>query len=208
MPRPRFKKLDPDKQAKILDAAEEEFLSKGFGGASLNEIMKDLGISKGAAYYYFDDKADLFGACLSRLLRKVEIFLTSVTLDFESDNRFWQSMNKMCVDMLQLVVHDLQWQASFRLFMTASSDPKLMHLLHDIHEPYEAWVLAIVIRAQERKFLRQDLDPKLASRLWMNIGMTFDQWLMECYATTGEWGDLNGIASNYCDLIRRALAPI
>ena len=32
----------------------------GFENASLNRIIKKAGISKGAMYYYFDDKMDLY----------------------------------------------------------------------------------------------------------------------------------------------------
>ncbi len=60
MPRPRFHKLPEEKQERILEAAAREFTAHGYEGASLNKILTAAGISKGAAYYYFDDKADLF----------------------------------------------------------------------------------------------------------------------------------------------------
>jgi AcrR family transcriptional regulator len=43
-----------------LEAAAKEFVAHGFEAASLNRILDDAGISKGAAYYYFDDKTDLY----------------------------------------------------------------------------------------------------------------------------------------------------
>lgn len=60
MPRPRFNTLPPDKRQRILEAAALEFASRVFEQASLNRIIEAAGISKGAAYYYFDDKADLY----------------------------------------------------------------------------------------------------------------------------------------------------
>jgi AcrR family transcriptional regulator len=62
MPRPRFLKLSPERRQQILEAAAREFGHHGFDGASLNHILGAAGLSKGAAYYYFDDKADLFTA--------------------------------------------------------------------------------------------------------------------------------------------------
>ncbi len=64
MPRPRFDRLDPDKRRRILAVAAEEFAARGVGNASLNRIIDHAGISKGAAYYYFDDKADLFATVI------------------------------------------------------------------------------------------------------------------------------------------------
>jgi AcrR family transcriptional regulator len=63
-PRPRFQNLDPAKREAILAAAAEEFARNGFDGASLNAIIDKAGLSKGAMYYYFDDKADLFATVL------------------------------------------------------------------------------------------------------------------------------------------------
>ena len=72
MPRPRFKKLAADKRAAIIEAAGVEFAAHGFQGASLNAIIAAAGISKGAFYYYFDDKADLFATVIE--------YATEVTL--------------------------------------------------------------------------------------------------------------------------------
>ena len=60
MPLPRFQKLSHEKQQVLLDAAREEFAARGFDKASLNRIIAAAGVSKGAMYYYFSDKADLF----------------------------------------------------------------------------------------------------------------------------------------------------
>ena len=58
MPRPRFEKLPPEKRETILETAAKEFAEFGYEGASLNQILAKSGISKGAAYYYFDNKED------------------------------------------------------------------------------------------------------------------------------------------------------
>ena len=64
MPLPRFHKLEPERRQAILDAASEEFAANGFEGASYNRIIAGAGISKGAMYYYFADKDDLFRTVL------------------------------------------------------------------------------------------------------------------------------------------------
>ena len=68
MPRPRFNNLDADKQASILNAAFEAFSEHGFEDASYNLIIERAGISKGAMYYYFDDKEDLYSTVVRREL--------------------------------------------------------------------------------------------------------------------------------------------
>ena len=47
---------------KIQDAAMEEFLDKGFLGASLRQIVKNAGVTTGAFYGYFSSKEALFAS--------------------------------------------------------------------------------------------------------------------------------------------------
>ena len=68
MPRPRFDKLDPERQEALLDAAMRELAARGPEGASLNKVLADVGLSKGVAYYYFDDREDLFVTVISRVV--------------------------------------------------------------------------------------------------------------------------------------------
>ncbi len=62
MVRPRFAKLAPEQQQRILQAAIDEFSAHGFHDASLNQVIEAAGISKGSLYYYFDGKDDLIAA--------------------------------------------------------------------------------------------------------------------------------------------------
>ena len=48
------------KRRQILDGARRVFLSRGFDGASMGEIAKVSGVSKGTLYVYFDGKEKLF----------------------------------------------------------------------------------------------------------------------------------------------------
>ena len=49
-------------QQKILEAAKQEFLEKGFQGASLRNIVKTAGVTTGAFYGYYSNKEALFAA--------------------------------------------------------------------------------------------------------------------------------------------------
>lgn len=55
----RFEKLSQDKKQRILEAAREEFARVPYEEASINQIIKNAGISRGSFYTYFEDKNDL-----------------------------------------------------------------------------------------------------------------------------------------------------
>jgi AcrR family transcriptional regulator len=52
------------KRRQILDGARRVFLADGFDGASMNDIARVAGVSKGTLYVYFDSKETLFDALI------------------------------------------------------------------------------------------------------------------------------------------------
>src|SRR5271163_2999619 len=53
---------DSSKRRQILAGARAVFLDLGFDGASMGEIARSAGVSKGTLYVYFADKSRLFEA--------------------------------------------------------------------------------------------------------------------------------------------------
>src|SRR5450432_1736181 len=53
---------DSSKRRQILDGASKVFMDLGFDGASMGEIARAAGVSKGTLYVYFADKNRLFEA--------------------------------------------------------------------------------------------------------------------------------------------------
>lgn len=52
---------------KLLDAAQAVFHAKGVAGASLSDVAQAAGLTRGAIYWHFANKADLFDAMLQRV---------------------------------------------------------------------------------------------------------------------------------------------
>jgi AcrR family transcriptional regulator len=57
---------DSSKRRQILDGARKVFMDLGFDGASMGEIARAAGVSKGTLYVYFDDKSRLFEAIVEQ----------------------------------------------------------------------------------------------------------------------------------------------
>lgn len=64
-------KRDRQTKEKLLKAAKEEFLDKGYMKASLRNICKKADVTTGALYFFFEDKEDLFGALVEKPLKEV-----------------------------------------------------------------------------------------------------------------------------------------
>src|SRR5437899_11544212 len=50
----------------LLDAAERVFREQGVAHTSLTEVAASAGVTRGAVYWHFRDKADLFAAMCDR----------------------------------------------------------------------------------------------------------------------------------------------
>ena len=48
----------------LIDAAELVFELRGVAGASLQEVAETAGVTRGAVYWHFRDKVDLFNAMM------------------------------------------------------------------------------------------------------------------------------------------------
>jgi AcrR family transcriptional regulator len=57
-------RLNDEKTRQILDGARRVFLADGFDGASMNDIARVAGVSKGTLYVYFQSKQALFEALI------------------------------------------------------------------------------------------------------------------------------------------------
>lgn len=56
---------DPEKRNQILAGARQVFFDRGFDAASMGDIARAAGVSKGTLYVYFENKDDLFAELVS-----------------------------------------------------------------------------------------------------------------------------------------------
>ncbi len=75
---------DESTQARILEAGKAEFLQKGFKNASLRSIAREAGVTTGAIYGYYPDKAALFDALVSEPANDLRNWYLSVQRAFDA----------------------------------------------------------------------------------------------------------------------------
>lgn len=85
------------KRNEILDVAQRFVYTRGYEQMSIQDILDELKISKGAFYHYFDSKQDLLEAFIDRIIEEVERLLTPVVYDtglptLEKLQRFFASL--------------------------------------------------------------------------------------------------------------------
>lgn len=69
-----------DENPKLFDSALTEFAAKPYDNASLNDIIKSSGISKGSFYHKFKDKMDLYLCVMDVISRQKTAFSKDATM--------------------------------------------------------------------------------------------------------------------------------
>jgi AcrR family transcriptional regulator len=70
-----------ERRAQIIEAALALFTRQGYANTTVDDIATESGLSKGAIYWYFDSKHDLFQATASSVMDKmVERSLTEIMI--------------------------------------------------------------------------------------------------------------------------------
>jgi TetR/AcrR family acrAB operon transcriptional repressor len=68
----RTKEEAQETRNRILDTAERVFVEKGVSNTSLAQLAEAAGVTRGAIYWHFRNKADLFDAMMSRVVLPME----------------------------------------------------------------------------------------------------------------------------------------
>lgn len=77
----RTKEQAAETREDLLDAAEAVFHAKGVGRATLDDIAKAAGVTRGALYWHFDNKAAIFNAMCDRVALPMQAMLDTLAAD-------------------------------------------------------------------------------------------------------------------------------
>ncbi|MCA1491931.1 TetR/AcrR family transcriptional regulator [Sinorhizobium alkalisoli] len=75
---------DPVKREQILEGAKRVFMRSNFDAASMNDITREAGVSKGTLYVYFENKEDLFEALIARERSRIVSSIKQLLNDHDS----------------------------------------------------------------------------------------------------------------------------
>lgn len=96
----------PGVREKLIEAAKEEFMQKGYYEASLRDIAKAAETSTNSIYVRFSDKAGLFAAIVNPARERIEQFYRESLSDFSKDhgNAGFSEMEKFTSSRLEEMV--------------------------------------------------------------------------------------------------------
>ena len=114
---------------RLLDAAELLFQAQGVSQTSLQQIAQQAGATRGAIYWHFKDKADLFNAMMDRVKLPLEAAAQQVAGGPEADPI--EDVERMMAEALKLMTTDPQVR---RVFDIATHKVEYTHDMQSVHQ--------------------------------------------------------------------------
>lgn len=205
MPRPRFNKLSAKKRERILEAAAKEFAAHGYDGASLNQILDKAGISKGAAYYYFDDKADLYATTVLHYSQEIMSDTLTDPAQFTAVN-FWDELTAVYRHQFTSYAERPWVFGVVKAGGSMSAEMLMQGPLAELWEQAQFLLVHLFQRGRELGLIRTDLPEDLLLSLVIAVDDAHDRWLFDHWSELSP-ADLEQAASRISDMLRRLLSP-
>lgn len=191
----------------LLDAAERVFHEKGVSRTSLSDIAEAAGLTRGAIYWHFKNKADLFDAMMDRVTLPLESLVDGSGGQPEEDPL--GHVRACAVGVLEQTARDAQMQRVFEIVAHKCEYVDDMESLRQRHLECRSECLDQVEQgfrlATQRGQLPADVNPRRAA-----IGMhalidgLIDNWLLD-----PGYFDLGAEAGRMIDIYLKGLgAPI
>ncbi|WP_419758234.1 TetR/AcrR family transcriptional regulator [Acidisoma sp.] len=145
--------LSPERRHAILDGAGRVFARDGYEGASMAQIAREIGVSKGTLYNYFPSKAALFSGFISascdQSLKRIFDIPPSDNEPEETLFRAGKSILEMMLSPFRQAIHRMvmseagQFPELARAFFEAGPQRGLNYLSHWLRQETAAGRLIV-----------------------------------------------------------------
>lgn len=115
------------RKQEILHAALQLFYEKGYENTTINNIIDELGVSKGAFYHYFESKEDVI-ISIAREYTEKSISIISSVIDRPSLSAI-EKMNEIIKAINEFKYREREWRKKFRGAIKSEENLKLQNKL-------------------------------------------------------------------------------
>jgi AcrR family transcriptional regulator len=152
-----------DTAGRILHRAMRIFLEKGYHGASIDDITKAAGLTKGALYWHFGSKEDLLKTIVKEFERR---FLDGLI----------QAVNDAQGDILDKMEKFFRYNAAFSYynrelcvsFTTLAAELVGAHHgtepeFKRVYKKYQKFLSNLILQGKKEKIFKKEIDPDLTA---------------------------------------------
>lgn len=153
-------------RAAILDAAEQLFYKQGVSRTTLEKIAQAAGVTRGAIYWHFQNKADLFTAMLERINIPFQQLLDELNDNTELDPL--SKLRNLMIQSLQLITssdqhHRVLTIVFYRCEYIDELNPGVCRQ-EELEKARLSQIEQILFRAQQAGLLHPQVNPVVAAK--------------------------------------------
>lgn len=164
----------------ILDAAENVFYEFGVNQSTLTQIARHAGVTRGAIYFHFRDKVDIFGAMLQRARFPQEDILEQADHNDHYDPL--HVLHSSTISTLKLFSVDQRQQAIFTIIHHrceyVGEMAEMLERLAETRKRVSRLFVQLLQRAKDRNMLAEAWSPESAAKILIAVvGGLLNEWL-------------------------------
>jgi TetR/AcrR family acrAB operon transcriptional repressor len=192
-----------DTRQRIIASAATVFARKGYHGASLDQVAADAGLTKGAVYWHFQSKSDLFLALLdARFQRDMSEMAVKVDAAHSQPDPF-DSLKLVLLQLADKIESDRDWPRLFLEFLGHAREDAVHQRIGAIYRQSYAWSQTLLDDLRQRGRCNQHADSFVASVFW---GALVDG-LVLAWLANPQLIDLKQLMPQIAELVWQGVGP-
>jgi len=154
----------------LLDVAVRVFLERGYDGSSLDQVARAAGITKASIYYHARGKEEL----LLRGAGRAFDALFAVLQEPEASSG--PALNRLKHVIRRTIEISIAMTPEVALLLRVRGNTRAEKRLLERRREIDHIIAQLVEAAQKEKSIRDDIDPRLATRLLFGMLNSISEW--------------------------------
>ncbi len=171
-------KKSKDTEGRIIRAALELFVRKGYHSTTVEEIMREIKLTKGAFYFHFKSKGDLLIRIIKEFKSRYVDELIRAGNEFEGNalDKFHRTITfsqRFAADNVNLCVFIAYLSTELK------ADVDFGPVLSGIYAEFQKYISQLIKQGILQGIFNKELDPDLAALVFLAIhDGSLHQWMM------------------------------
>lgn len=193
-----------DTRDRIIASAARVFAEKGFQRSSLDAVAADAGMTKGAIYWHFKNKNDLFFALLDdRFRRDTSPLFDGLAAMVRGGGDIRAQLGGMFEASLRRCTDDPEWARLYLECLSLGRNDDVRERLAAFYEQIWSVSAGFTRELQSHGLAPDRIDPQVAAVFW---GALFDGLIL-AWLIKGDDLGLDRLLPAIFDLVWRGIAP-
>jgi AcrR family transcriptional regulator len=188
-------RVNNDSRGQLIDVTLRVILEQGVDAVRIDDIVAEVGVTKGSLYWHFEDREALVKAALTEHIRRLSAeTLTGVSeaLDESSgQDDYLARVAPFIADPYDAEQVRDRWE-KLAILVETRNHPELLEMMRDVQGRNIDLFVELMTQAQKAGVLRQDLDPRAVAAALnaMYLGSNVIDMLGDSAPTPDAWWGL------------------